>query len=576
MLKEPQTSEMARYALETIPGEEAAAALRDALSTLQGNMLVGAINSVAARKDTAAVGRLQSLADSSDEQICSAAIWALGNIGDGPSAAFLVGRAEQAGLPTPQALAVPLLRCADGSLTAGEKERAKMIYDRLSGREQAAGVRRAAFEGLLRLQGDQSTATVLAWFSDEDADRRRIAAGHLQTLPDEHVDTLLARLVDLPDDGKLAVIELSAARRGKDMLPMVHALIESENPELKLAGIRCLGMVGDASAVPVLVEMLSAGEEVTDAIQRALTDLPRKEVTAALLDVLRKRSAIRVPVIAVLVNLKCYDAIDPLIEIALNTDPAEYGPALDGLRGIADPDKTDIPRLVKLLLKSEPGRHRDEVEKTILIVCDKLPAKADRSQLVLAALAKVDPSQTPTYLPVLGRLGGSKALEKIEASMDSSDAAVREAAVRAVCNWPNAEVAEKLLDLAKTSENRTFRRWALRAYIRVVTLKSERPEAETLAMLQNAMKLAASADEKRLAVQRASTVRTMEAVAWIAEFLEDRELSQVACESIVELAHHRFLRHPNMERFGPILEQVGRISEDPAVVERAKRYRLGL
>ena len=45
---------------------------------------------------------------------------------------------------------------------------------------------------------------------------------------------------------------------------------------------------------------------------------------------------------------------------------------------------------------------------------------------------------------------------------------------------------------------------------------------------------------------------------------------------IVELAHHRFLRHPNMDRFGPILEKVGGLSKDPAVVERAKRYRLGL
>ena len=47
---------------------------------------------------------------------------------------------------------------------------------------------------------------------------------------------------------------------------------------------------------------------------------------------------------------------------------------------------------------------------------------------------------------------------------------------------PDADVADKLLELAESADNRTFRRWALRAYIRVVTLKSDRPEAETLAI----------------------------------------------------------------------------------------------
>jgi hypothetical protein len=31
-----------------------------------------------------------------------------------------------------------------------------------------------------------------------------------------------------------------------------------------------------------------------------------------------------------------------------------------------------------------------------------------------------------------------------------------------------------------------------------------------------------------------------------------------------------------MKTFGPILERVAEISDDPAIVDRAKRYRLGL
>ena len=140
----------------------------------------------------------------------------------------------------------------------------------------------------------------------------------------------------------------------------------------------------------------------------------------------------------------------------------------------------------------------------------------------------------------------------------------------------SADVADQLLELATHSENDTWRRWALRAYIRVVTLESDRPEAETLAMLQRAMSLAGTTDDRQLTLERAATIRAMPTVDWIASYLDDPELNQVACEAIVELAHHRFLRHPNMDQFGPILDRVGQISKDAGVVERAKRYRLGL
>ncbi len=576
MLLKPDTSQIARYALQQIPGEAASAALRAGLDTLKSKLLIGVINSVAVRKDTGAVSALARLADSSDEQVASAAVSALGRIGDDRALAVLTARAEKATVPMARELAVVMLRHADALAKAGKAEPAKAIFDKLGQAGQPRGARRAALEGLLRIEGEKATATVLAWFADADAERRLIASGHLNSVPDAELDKLLAKLGDLPAGSQLAVIELATARRGQEMLPVVLSMIKSDKPELRLAGLRCLRMVGDKSVIPLLLDRLSDEEEVAEASQKVLANLPRAEVVPALLEALDSRPKIRPGVIGVLKSLRCFDAIDPLVELAARPDPAVYDPALDGLRGIADPDKSDIPRLVKMLLKTSEGRHRDEAAKTILIVCDKLPAGADRSELVLAALARVDGSEAPKYLPLLGRLGGAKSLALIQAALESEDAEIQESAVRALCNWPNAEVADKLLEIGKDSPNKAFRHWALRAYIRVVTLKSERPESETLAMLQGAMKLAQSTDDKQLAVERAATVRTIESVDWIAQQLDDPALAQTACKSIVELAHHRFLRHPNMKQFRPILEKVAKISKDPAIAERAKRYGLGL
>jgi len=575
LLANAELSDSARQALETIPGEESAAALRTALGTLQGTPLVGVVNSLGARRDEQAVTKLQELAAAADPPAAEAAVRALGNIANDKAAAFLAGRAEKMPAPLPLTLAVALLRCADAGAAAGAGDRAQAIYAILGQPDQPAGVRRAAVEGLFRLQKDRA-ATVLAWMADPDAGRRHVAAGHLALLSAEQLDQLGERLADLPDDSKTVVLETLALREGVSRLPLMLKAAQSDKLGLRVVGIRGLGALADESTLPFLIERLADGGEVTKAAQEALCCLPRKTVSEELLALIEKRPELRAAAIEVLARMRCYEAIDPLVVLAADADPAVYEVALDGLRRIADPDDIDIPRLVGLLRKVAPGLHRDAVEKTIMLVCEKLPAGEDRAGPVLAALAKVPQAEPPKYLPLLGRLGGAKALQLIEASLAQTDPEVKQTAVRALCNWPDATVAGKLWELASGSDDPGARRSALRAYVRVVTLESKRPEAETLRMLQQAMKQAQSAEDKQLVLVRAATVRTLETVDWVAGYLDDPELAQAACESIVELAHHRFLRHPNMDRFGPLLDKVSKLSRDPAIAERAKKYRLGL
>jgi len=575
LLSDANIADSARQALEAIPGEESAAALREALGSLHGTPLVGAINSLGARRDVPAVAKLQELAAGSDPLVAEAAVRALGNIANPQAAAFLTALARKQPAPLPQTLAVACLRCADACAAAGTTDGAQAIYTSLGQPGQARGVRRAALEGLFRMQKDRA-ATVLAWIVDQDAARCRIAAAHLASLSNEQLDQLGSRLADLPDENKAVVLENLALRQGASRHALMLKAAQSDKPELRALGIRGLGLLGDSSALPMIMARLAAGGEETKAAQAALCHLPRKDVGEELLATIQKRPELRVAAIEVLARLRYYEAIEPLVALAADSQPGVYEPALDGLQRIADPDSHDIPRLVGLLRKVPAGRHRDEVEKTIMLVCEKLPAGSDRAEPVLAALGKARADQFPQYLPLLGRLGGSKVLRIVETFLQQGEPEVKQAAVRALCNWPNASVADKLWDLASGSDAPEYRRLALRAYVRVVTLKSDRPEAETLHMLQQAMKLAEKPEDRQWVVTRASTVRTMDAVGWIAGYLDQPELAQAACESIVELAHHRFLRHPNMDRFGPLLEKVSRISSDPAVVERAKKYRLGL
>ena len=63
--------------------------------------------------------------------------------------------------------------------------------------------------------------------------------------------------------------------------------------------------------------------------------------------------------------------------------------------------------------------------------------------------------------------------------------------------------------------------------------------------------------------------------AYVLPYLEQPEFVQVACETIVELAHHRELREPNKSEFDPSLDKVIKLNRDAVVVDRANRYKQG-
>ena len=106
----------------------------------------------------------------------------------------------------------------------------------------------------------------------------------------------------------------------------------------------------------------------------------------------------------------------------------------------------------------------------------------------------------------------------------------------------------------------------------MVSLDSDRPDAKTLQMLQWAFGVAERAEEKNLVADRVSTVRTVETLRWLVKLLDDNDVAQEACRSIVDLAHHRDLRNPNRDEFVKALRRVVEVSKDPSTVSLAKGY----
>ena len=149
MLTNQEYSDMARYALERIPGEAASKALCEALPKAEGKAKIGIINSLGERGCKPAAADIAKLVDNSDKLLAGAAISALGKIG-GPDALKGLDKAL-ASAPDNQKMAVydAYLKVADKMVVAGDKAGAQKIYVSLNKDGVPQLVRTAAMKGIV-------------------------------------------------------------------------------------------------------------------------------------------------------------------------------------------------------------------------------------------------------------------------------------------------------------------------------------------------------------------------------------------------------------------------------------------
>ncbi len=149
LLPAEETSHIARYALERIPDEKAAGALRDALPKVSRKLKPGLIGSLGKRRDTRSIGAISKLLGDSDIQVARAAAHALALIGT-PAAAKELGKFEK---KAPANLKMPVadarLVCAEQLLADGQKSEAVALYKELQDASQPAHVKVAAMRGML-------------------------------------------------------------------------------------------------------------------------------------------------------------------------------------------------------------------------------------------------------------------------------------------------------------------------------------------------------------------------------------------------------------------------------------------
>jgi HEAT repeat protein len=551
MLRDPKMSHMARYALGRIDAPEAGRALHRALGKTSGKTKAGIIITLAQ------IGYGQGLADymklvvSSDEDVSIAAIRATGHFPCNSVVSLLQRTRTSAAKHIQVEINSSLLRCAEIFAEKGDSSRATAIYRDFYSGKYPSHLRVAGLRGLAKTQGEEAIELLVQSMKGDDADLRRNAIGMLGLIKGKKTtDTFVELAESLPADGQELIVRSLADRNDSSAVPAIIGMTGNENENVRIAALEALGGMGTPQAVEHLAEAAGAGAERERQVARAsLIRIKGAGIDKALVGAATSgERASRVEVIRAIGQRAKGEPFDVLLKIARADGEASVRrEAILSAAKIGKPSDIDV--LLQLAIMPKQAADRSSVERAAVIMFNKIPSKNAQARAVLAALKKAPNEAKPVLLSLLTRPATGEALDAVREALKSSDAAVSDAAIRALGDWPNAAPAEQLYEIARTSDNETHKLLALRSYIRTAPLTQD-----PMGIYVNAMKLVSRDEELRLVLGGLHHAGSREALDIAMKYTTDESLKAEAYTAVVKVANVHCWQDPSHAR--AVLEKV--------------------
>jgi len=498
LLSNERLASWARIPLEVIPGAAADEALRKASESLQGNLLVGAINSIGVRRDTGAIDLLSGRLADNDAEVASAAAVALGRIGNAAAAKPL--RAALAGAPVKvrSAVAEGCVLCAERFLTEGKRTDAVEIYDEVRKADVPRQRVQEATRGAILARGQEGIPLLVEQLRSNDKGLFQIGLSTAREFPGREVDKALASELDgaFPERAALVLSAMADRKETVDLAAVLKAASRG-HALVRLAAIDALGRVGDATCLGPLLEIATETDaDLAKAAKEALAVLPGETVNKDIIARLATAEGKMYPLLIELVGQRRIDAIPALLKASNHSDRTVRSAALTSLGSTVDAKHLSV-----LIAQVVAPKDSEAAPVALAALKEAAVRMPDREACATELAAALDRSPVPTksvLLEILATVGGTKALQTVGAAAKSRDTALQDVSSRLLGEWMTIDAAPVLLDLAKAGGNYQTR--ALRGYIRIARQFTMSDEQRAL-MCKNAMEAARQPAEQKLVLE---------------------------------------------------------------------------
>jgi HEAT repeat protein len=576
VLVDERLSGPAAGVLLSIGGPQATRALLAALDKAPPKARLALVDALGEARVREAVKRLLPLADTPDERLRQAALFALANIGD-PAAGPALSRSRVAA-PYRERSAAPSLyllyarRLVESGRTTEGLDAARAVFEnyRQPGESRHGS---AALALLVSALGPRALPDLLAVADSPDRAFRGSALLLAERIPGtEATLRWVERARTASPESRADILAMLGQRGDAAALPFVRESLRSADEVVRLAAIPAATRLGGEAVLPDLLPLFgSADAGESAALQTALLGYPGALVVpeaARLLD--STPPPAKAALIEVLGAKGASGEIERVFRLTEDADPAVRDAALRALARLAG--DADLPRLVSMLEKVTESNTVVRLREAIAAAVLRNPEPERRAEGLLALLKSATSPGKIEILKVLPRIGGAEPLRAAVEETASPDPAVRSAAIGALSRWPDDAAAEELLRFASTTQNPELLRMAVQGYARLVG-RSSLSTAKKLAALEQALALPGDDADKKTVLAAIAGVREPESLRLLAQCLDRPGLRDAAAGALLDLASRQSPEEPWLsghEAYS-VLRRVEATLGDPAARERADR-----
>ena len=505
LLRDEELSGMARYALQRMPVESAGAALRYSLADLEGDLLLGVINSLGERRDDSAVEALfRFLPDpespNPDWSLGEAAIEAIGKIGAGSAwqtlgALYVTGYMGRDRGTFGHAILVSAGRLAED----GEAHAAAEAYDYVV--KYVPTLRLAAYGGLARLPWPASESVVPKIVESlEHADPLWIGTAEelIREEGDSEATAAYAEWVAKSSGIVRSRLIGALGDRGDTAATLaILAVAREAQSDGHDAAIAALGSIGDATCVPLLAEMAAAGNaEARTSLGRISAD----GVDVVIANQLRNATpAVQAELVRAVGVRRTRALLPELLALVTETpEPAVRIAAFESLASLGGRDEIGV--VAHDLVHCATTEERAAGIDALVTISRRAISTGEDGVVGLLPVGSSAGTHRADLVRALGRIGGADAWSAVQADLaEGGDVAV--AVNEALAAWPDGAPALDLLALAEQAPDRERKISALRGFARTATLPGKWSADELVRVFGHAVDLADDDEMRRIVLE---------------------------------------------------------------------------
>jgi HEAT repeat protein len=506
--QDAELKECARRALEKNPSPTATESLRAALE--QGGepkWKAGLIQSLGERGDAQSVSLIAPSLGQSETS--SAAASALGKIATEQAVTDLWAAFDK----NSGVAADALVAAANRLVAKGEPKRAAAIYVKLYAVPDNAPLRAAALTGLAKAEPAKAKDLILPILPANDPKLQAAAVATAQEVYGKDVSRVLAGLLPTLNPGpKVFVLLVLDACAEKEVIVAAAAPEE----QVRLAALDRLGQIGSAACIPVLFQAATTGSASTQkAAVAALARIPDPGAGVAIAKMAGQgEPKSRVVAISTLARRNDQPACPKLLDYAGDPNPEVSAAACAALAKLGTDN--ELEGLIRLVLAGKtPG-----AAAALQEVATRSHDKSVAAQKIIVLTQTAAPQQLAPLFDILALLGGKEALTAVSMSAGSGNEEVKDAAIRALANWPDFPAAQALLVIASDpNATRVHSVLAIQAVARLVKSSDKEPAAARLKVALAEMNKATRDEEKKLLLSALASVPDSKAADALKPFL---------------------------------------------------------